>query len=1071
MSAGAMQGQVVISEVDAFGHHQDQLGRGEDWIELHNAGPSAVYLGGLFLSDDPDEWTKWALPQWNLAPGERRIVFASGRDVGQVHHWECPASAESEWRYLAPQGALFQDWRTIGFDDGEWPTGMGSIGYGDGDDATEVEADVVFMRKTFSVADPEELIHGWLAVDYDDGYVAFLNGREVARSASMGDQGVAHDVYALTGHEAMLYQGGIPDAVPFDPREWLVPGVNVLAVQVHNVEPGSSDLTCRPFLALGRSGPASVPFGPMPSWWVPDAPEAHANFKLRPGEPVILSDSQGNLVDLATLPLELRGGLSMGRNDQGEWRFFEGATPGLPNGMGDGIHIAPTPVVEPASGWYDAVQVTAVNGALSTIPAPSLPPLVLRYTTDGSEPTEDSPVLTGTWTPQETTVLSIRAFGEGVLPSATVDRTYLIGDPASNLQTVSIITHPDHLWDWQTGIYVMGPNAGADYPHLGANFWQPWSRESRLEWFDAEGDPVARGRFDLEIHGGWSRAEPQRSFRLDFKPRYTGPLDHIVFPSRPYLDRVRNLNLRNGGQASWETKFQDAFIAELALNTHVVASAWRPVEVFLNGEYWGVYGAREKTDEQFVEDHYGWDENGVDMLNQWVNLNGAPSAFEATVDPLLGLADGSAAFHSAFLDQFDLQSFLDYHIFEIHGQNVDWITAPWGLKNIKYFRSTRGDGLWRPILFDLDACFGAWGTPPSENYLNLTLNPPTPSRFSHLFAKVLADPEFACGFATRTCDLMASIFDPVRFDARLDMTAAVMSGAMARHIDRWASPASMEYWMWRLDLMKEHNAQRVSYTRNQVGAHYGFGGAELLTVTWTPPFSGRVEVNGMDDLANGWSGHYFGECPIRIAAFPGPGQGFLGWTDNLHTNLGVVDPTQPFLEVGMQGDDTFQAMFGPCMEGLEWEVVPDVSGLHAVGPVGPYSLTWFLEGQPMAAGADVALDQEGAYTLTVSDGSCTLVLGPVQWPGESSGEPSGIASAPEEGGLLVSPNPTSGRARVEGPSGVGDLEVWGPQGQRVMDVRKVELPWELQGQGWTAGPYLVRFTRGEVQWTTRLVVQ
>ena len=56
MSAGAMQGQVVISEVDAFGYHQDRLGRGEDWIELHNAGTSAVYLGGLFLSDDPDEW-------------------------------------------------------------------------------------------------------------------------------------------------------------------------------------------------------------------------------------------------------------------------------------------------------------------------------------------------------------------------------------------------------------------------------------------------------------------------------------------------------------------------------------------------------------------------------------------------------------------------------------------------------------------------------------------------------------------------------------------------------------------------------------------------------------------------------------------------------------------------------------------------------------------------------------------------------------------------------------------------------------------------------------------------------
>ena len=89
-------------------------------------------------------------------------------------------------------------------------------------------------------------------MDYDDGYVAFLNGREFARSSTMNEVSVAHNAFAAGLHEAVLYSGGVPENVPFDPREWLVEGPNVLAVQVHNDNVNSSDLTARPFLALDK---------------------------------------------------------------------------------------------------------------------------------------------------------------------------------------------------------------------------------------------------------------------------------------------------------------------------------------------------------------------------------------------------------------------------------------------------------------------------------------------------------------------------------------------------------------------------------------------------------------------------------------------------------------------------------------------------------------------------------------------------------------------------------------------------------------------------------------------------
>lgn len=1072
--SGQVTSQIQIAEIDAFGELEDGLGRGEDWIELVNVGETAASLGGLYLSDDAQNWGQWSLPNITLDPQERLVVWCSGRDVGAIDHWECPADDTDAWHYWVPNQALDADWRTLDFDDSNWQTGPGSIGYGDGDDAITINGNVVFMRRNFNGVNTQELVHGVLAMDYDDGFVAFLNGREFARSSTMEGASVAHN--ALTGglHEAVLYTGGIPESVPFDPREWLVEGANVLAVQVHNDNVNSSDLTARPFLALARTDPTPVPFGILPNWLEPEAPEFHTNFKLKPGEPVILSNAAGDLLDLATLPSELRSGVTMGRAEgASEWCFFTSPSPGTANLSSCFSHIAPAPVVEPSSGWYTASAVSAVPGVPSGPPGQTLPAVTLRFTADGSEPTASSAAFTGFWNPAETSVLSVKAFGEGMVPSATVDRIYFMDEPSTGLQKVSLFTHPDHLWDWNTGIYVSGPNAGPDYPFFGSNFWEPWSRESRLTWFDADGDPVAEARLDLEIHGGWSRAEPQRSFRLDFKKRYSGPLEHAVFSSKPDIEKFGNLNLRNGGQASWENKFQDAFYGELALETNVVASGWRPVEVYLNGEYWGVYGAREKADEQFVEDNFGWDDNAVDLVSAFASLNGGPSAFEATVNPLLQLPDGSEAFHTAFAEKFDVASYIDYHIFEIHGQNVDWIAAPWGQNNVKFFRANTGDGLWRPMLYDTDACFGAWGTSPYDNYLALTLNPPYDSQFTDLFRKVLEDDEYQCQFATRTCDLLETSFSAEVFDARLSMTAANMAAAMAHHIELWDSPASLSYWQQRVEYMRSHNETRASPERIHVRDEFGYSDTELLTVSWSPPFAGEVTVNEMDNLSTGWNGEYFGECPIRIAAIPYLGFGFLGWQNNLHIDMGLVDANDPFVEVSLQEDDQFFAIFGPCLDGVELSIQATDDGLQAAatGSDEPLEFEWYLDGILVGEGSGLAPPVPGGYVLTATDGTCTLISDALTWPVSAGDEVVHVSEpvtldAPLN--LSVSPNPVASAAIVTG-AGEGDLTVTDAAGRTVFVAQNARLPFVLDAGLWAPGVYAVRLSSATGQQFTRLV--
>ncbi len=59
-----------------------------DWIELQNRGATAVNLGGWYLTDDPDNLTKWALPAVQIAPGGFLLVFASGiEEIDHPENW------------------------------------------------------------------------------------------------------------------------------------------------------------------------------------------------------------------------------------------------------------------------------------------------------------------------------------------------------------------------------------------------------------------------------------------------------------------------------------------------------------------------------------------------------------------------------------------------------------------------------------------------------------------------------------------------------------------------------------------------------------------------------------------------------------------------------------------------------------------------------------------------------------------------------------------------------------------------------------------------------------------------
>jgi len=193
-----------------------------------------------------------------------------------IDHWEAVVMDGTSWRYLVPTGQPNAEWNTPEFNDDSWLEGPSGFGYGDGDDATIVSpTPSLYLRHTFQV----ENLDSWLDVDffmdYDDGFVAYLNGTEIARG-NTGITGafIAWNQNLATDHEAVLYAGGIPPMFDFDFVGLLVEGENTLSIELHNVNPTSSDLTARPFLMVGTTT-SGLGLETPPAWFNPMTSDVH----------------------------------------------------------------------------------------------------------------------------------------------------------------------------------------------------------------------------------------------------------------------------------------------------------------------------------------------------------------------------------------------------------------------------------------------------------------------------------------------------------------------------------------------------------------------------------------------------------------------------------------------------------------------------------------------------------------------------------------------------------------------------------------------------------------------------
>jgi hypothetical protein len=238
-------------------------------------------------------------------------------EIEPVPDEEVFIAAGSEWKYLDDGSDQGTAWYAPDFDDSAWASGPAELGYGDGDEATVVSFGLdpdnkfitTYFRHSFSVADPSTYENLILWILRDDGAVVYLNGVEVLRS-NMPDGLITYTTLAGGGKGSSA--GDEFHETTLDPG-YLVAGVNLLAVEIHQSQPSSSDISFDLTLttATSENGPVAtgVRKGPyliypgdntkMQVLWQFHAPESHtirwgqdSNYSDGSATPTMYGDNQ-----------------------------------------------------------------------------------------------------------------------------------------------------------------------------------------------------------------------------------------------------------------------------------------------------------------------------------------------------------------------------------------------------------------------------------------------------------------------------------------------------------------------------------------------------------------------------------------------------------------------------------------------------------------------------------------------------------------------------------------------------------------------------------------------------------
>ena len=425
---------------------------------------------------------------------------------------------------------------------------------------------------------------------------------------------------------------------------------------------------------------------------------------------------------------------------------------------------------------------------------------------------------------QHAIVIRAAAFnGEGNRVSEVATQTYLIrslGCDHHGLPVVSVCADSLALFDADTGILVPGSHFDPNHPDWTGNYYErgrEWERLCNVEFYEPNNTGINQ-QCGIRTHGNRARKAPAKGLKLYAREEYGKKrFKHRFFDTTP-IKSFKHLILKPFSTLWPFTGVQDYMANCMALQLGLEAPNSRPVVLYLNGEYWGIYFLQEKLDDKYLEDHFDIEPercnilsgNGIDGQTwEWSveAESGESMGFEQMMDWLED-ADLSDESNYAYLSSLiDVDNFIDYQILETFIANTDWPANNFRCWQIE-------DSKWRFAFFDGDASllekdFDVMG---NATYVRND-HWHTGGKSTLIFRRLLENGDFKMRFENRVSELCNTVFQFDNLFPLLDGMKQTLCLEIPHQTARFGYPESVDYWNWGCYKVEDFLRDRVNAYR------------------------------------------------------------------------------------------------------------------------------------------------------------------------------------------------------------------------------------------------------------------
>lgn len=496
----------------------------------------------------------------------------------------------SSFNYLKGKDAagIPANWMTDDYSPSGWLVGNSPFRYGTGGNGGTVLSDMkgfystVYFRSTFSAQNITSLKDVLFSVNFNDGFIVWINGEEVF-SINAPDS-LTNNSTATDQHKSGIFETYTLPAHDLSLKE----GENTLAIQGFNVNAANLDF----YFDFGITAELLLP---------------QTSDSLK----VVFSQPSGFYTNTFELKLDVP--------DQAYDIIYtiDGTNPqksitALNGGKSKTITVDPSSTTGRAKTPCYLVRASLQKPGLD----PSFP-LTQTYIFLDQVITQTKPG--GDW-PSATSVNGQRIDLE-MDPDVTNNPKYsgLMKGALTDIPSISVVTDIENLFNPTTGIYV---NASAH----GEN----WERFSSVELINPSGNPGFNINAGLRIRGGWSRHGefPKHAFRLFFRDEYGAPKLQFPLFENEGVKEFDKIDLRCEQNYAWSkgddvnryTAVREVFSRDTQRDMGQPYTRSRYYHLYLNGMYWGLYQTQERSEARYAADYFGGSKEDYDVVK--VNTEG-----------------------------------------------------------------------------------------------------------------------------------------------------------------------------------------------------------------------------------------------------------------------------------------------------------------------------------------------------------------------------------------------------------------------------------------------------------------